>query len=493
MFRTRNPVVHAAITAGLFAGFVVPGAWGEEDWLTELQRETCSGRVQIIDAPGPLGDAPDRPVLKTVHGDFAIETGFEDVLPETRGQHHWLICLRDAVSTPFRLHLEKRGIRLLQYIPENCWKASLSGEGMAATLSESRIRAVNSLCARDKLSAKMLGEGLAPRSRNLDGSVSLVVTFFADVDFGGVLRTLQRIGATTHQREFLTGSRVQVTLSASSVPKLAHADEVSWIENRSSPAVVENEDAAALSRIDEVRAPPLNLDGSGIRIGEWDAGEVQAGHHDFGGRVVVIDHSSVNSHSTHVAGTLMGDGSGSSAARGMAPGAELYSYDFAGDELAEMAAATASYGISVSSNSWGYIAGWHSNWYNDGYQVWFGDEDQGAYNGNAQAWDQTVVATGLLISKSAGNDRDDFGDRDQTGHHHYPDGTTLYTDYHPPDGPWDCVGDIASAKNVITVGALMDSGEMTEFSAWGPCDDGRIKPDITANGYGLWSTCPTDT
>jgi hypothetical protein len=34
---------------------------------------------------------------------------------------------------------------------------------------------------------------------------------------------------------------------------------------------------------------------------------------------------------------------------------------------------------------------------------------------------------------------------------------------------------------------------MMPFSSWGPCDDGRIKPDIVANGYALVSTDTVDT
>lgn len=55
------------------------------------------------------------------------------------------------------------------------------------------------------------------------------------------------------------------------------------------------------------------------------------------------------------------------------------------------------------------------------------------------------------------------------------------------------------AKNVITVGAVDDieNGYQnttdvkqinTDFSSWGPTDDGRIKPDIVANGDALYST-----
>ncbi len=51
------------------------------------------------------------------------------------------------------------------------------------------------------------------------------------------------------------------------------------------------------------------------------------------------------------------------------------------------------------------------------------------------------------------------------------------------------IGPKASAKNVITVGAINDDGQtMTSFSSWGPTLDGRIKPDVVANGYRLYST-----
>jgi subtilisin family serine protease len=125
--------------------------------------------------------------------------------------------------------------------------------------------------------------------------------------------------------------------------------------------------------------------------------------------------------------------------------------------------------------------------------VWFGDSNFGNYTSESQAWDQTVMNTDLIIVKSAGNDRNDDGDQLQTGHNHYGDSITVYTDYHPPDGDYDCIGQIGSSKNIITVGALSDTAEMSSFSSWGPMDDGRVKPDIMANGVALTSTCPTST
>ena len=58
----------------------------------------------------------------------------------------------------------------------------------------------------------------------------------------------------------------------------------------------------------------------------------------------------------------------------------------------------------------------------------------------------------------------------------------------------------ANSKNNMTVGAVNDipsgyadpSGVfMSSFSCWGPTDDGRIKPDIVANGVSLSSTLET--
>ena len=106
----------------------------------------------------------------------------------------------------------------------------------------------------------------------------------------------------------------------------------------------------------------------------------------------------------------------------------------------------------------------------------------GFYDTQARDWDQIASdAPGYLICKSAGNDR---GDGPTGGEY-------------PQDGPYDCIGNAGTAKNVFTVAAVEDipggytqpsDVVMSSFSSWGPCDDGRIKPDISANGVALYST-----
>jgi len=67
---------------------------------------------------------------------------------------------------------------------------------------------------------------------------------------------------------------------------------------------------------------------------------------------------------------------------------------------------------------------------------------------------------------------------------------------HKPDG-WDrggldTISGLCVAKNAICVGAIGDSSSaaiMSEsYSGWGPTDDGRVKPDVVANGQRVIST-----
>ncbi|MFZ4707776.1 MAG: S8 family serine peptidase, partial [Bacteroidales bacterium] len=251
----------------------------------------------------------------------------------------------------------------------------------------------------------------------------------------------------------------------------------------------------------------LNLSGSGQVLGEWDANAVRPTHQELTGRVTQVDGETVqNAHSTHVAGTLIAQGTVASA-KGMSPAASLHAYDWDNDE-SEMALAAAA-GLKISNHSYGSIAGWYSY---SGYWYWYGwipyseteDFGFGYYDDQAALWDQIAHdAPAYLIVKAAGNDRGE-GPSSGAGHYAWIDGAwTWSTTVRDKDGGalgYDCISYNGTAKNIMTVGAVNDitSGYtqvsdvvMTSFSGWGPTDDGRIKPDIVANGYGLYSSLET--
>ncbi len=49
---------------------------------------------------------------------------------------------------------------------------------------------------------------------------------------------------------------------------------------------------------------------------------------------------------------------------------------------------------------------------------------------------------------------------------------------------WKYVGAPADAKSVLTIGAVNSTGVIASFSSYGPTSDGRVKPDVCAQGQG---------
>lgn len=50
------------------------------------------------------------------------------------------------------------------------------------------------------------------------------------------------------------------------------------------------------------------------------------------------------------------------------------------------------------------------------------------------------------------------------------------------DGKWHYIGTPADTKGVLSVAAVRPNGTRASFSSWGPTPDGRIKPDVAAQG-----------
>jgi hypothetical protein len=183
-------------------------------------------------------------------------------------------------------------------------------------------------------------------------------------------------------------------------------------------------------------------------------------------------------------------GRGESNSSGMAPEAALHSFDFDGDVPSQMKSAKLFYDTIIANHSWVYETGWEYNSFGDGMWVWWGDGTFGSYTQESSAWDNAVRRYGVISVNAAGNDRDDRGAMPGEAHRHKGWTDRVFYDDHPPDRDFGCISDVAAAKNVITVGAVDDRGQMTDFSSWGPSNDGRIKPDLVANGEGLTSTYP---
>jgi hypothetical protein len=283
--------------------------------------------------------------------------------------------------------------------------------------------------------------------------------------------------------------------------------QLMYIDDRGHPVFygIDNLNAARTISTDDVwpgGGAGFSLSGSGTvlaDLGVWDAGAVRATHQELTGRTTQGDSpGATHWHATHVAGTMIAAGV-TAAAQGMSFQGRLTAFDWNSD-AAEMATAAAN-GMEVSNHSYGPRTGWfwdvaNGNW------IWYGDlsvstvEDYkfGYYDAVARAWDQIAVNAPLYtIVKSAGNDHQE-GPTAGTWHWHWASGWVWRNDTHDIDGGTDgldCIPTYGVAKNVITIGAVQDiPGGWTQasdaailgFSSRGFADDGRIKPDLVANG-----------
>ncbi len=257
------------------------------------------------------------------------------------------------------------------------------------------------------------------------------------------------------------------------------------------------------------------ISGSGIDARIWDGGSVLSTHRELSSdgisRIIQRDNpSSVSNHSTHISGTMIAAGV-SEQAKGMAPGGNIYAYDYNND-MSEIAS-EASDGCIISNHSYGTIRGWRYNSENEMW-YWYGDisistvEDVmfGYYDQKCNEIDYILYnAPEYVLVKSAGNDRNDSPDVQPVEHYVWDSGWVISTDVRDNDGGttgFGCLSSMAVAKNVITVGAVRDISDgynvvtdvvMESYSSWGPTDDGRIKPDIVANGQGLYSSTADGT
>ncbi|MEI6176223.1 MAG: S8 family serine peptidase [Verrucomicrobiota bacterium] len=261
---------------------------------------------------------------------------------------------------------------------------------------------------------------------------------------------------------------------------------------------------------------PYGLNGSGLIVGVWDGGLGRPTHQEFatGSRLVNIDAGSMSDHAMHIAGTIGAFGVNSST-HGMANAAKIHSYT-SGNDKSEMTTAGASASgqtatkIYTSNHSYGPNDGWNGNtWGGTGTDQNAYDINFGQYNYSARDIDSTIYNTPYLASFWAcGNDGTDNPSNGSTVTIN-GQSVTYNSAIHPPgDGVYrsgyETINAESIGKNSIAIGAVNDAvtsgvrdplkATIANFSSTGPADDGRIKPDLVANGVNLFSTgIATDT
>ncbi len=420
---------------------------------------------------------------QTIASDSAQNATKITELVPNRGTRHIVVQFTEPVSTAKRAQLATAGVTLLDYLGDNAFFAVVSSEGVTASkiAEQTSLTAVAAVETPWKMHSSFV-QGPAPvwGAVGVDklGSpiIGAYVLFHPDVALRPKgARVVEAYGATVRdQIQSVNGLVIEIALSQ--VAALAAEDVVEYIEPALPPMDELNAENRVLTGADLVQTTPYSLDGTGIKVLVYDAGKATnatgAIHPDMAGRMTIADASPWSDHAAHVACTVGGDGSQSVGGihRGMAPGADIVSYGFQsdstnvflysnpGDLEADYTQAITTHGADLANNSIG------TNACSNGFPCTI----TGDYGVTSALIDNIVrgsLGSPFRVLWANGNERACAACplEHQAGYH--------------STAPPSC------AKNHITVGAVNSNDDsMTSFSSWGPCDDGRLKPDISAPG-----------
>lgn len=393
-------------------------------------------------------------------------------------QMHMLVRFDRPVESVQRRLLERSGIHVLSPLGGSAYMASMNPPMVTPNAGViSLIREIRPIEPHWKLHG-FLADGSVPTwtmpepppgTPAGERVVAVYVMYHSDVALDAAVLDTKKLSGGKIRSTIPSINVAVFELPMASIELLTQDDRVLYIEPALPKFSELNDSNRVITQADTAQSFPYNLDGEGVVVMVYDGGYGLSSHGDFGGRHTIRDNSSLSDHATHVAGTIGGDGSGSGGQyRGMAPAVTIESYGFEqegglqegflytdpGDLAQDYAQAINNFGAVLANNSIG------TNTASNGFPC----EWTGNYGITSNLIDSVVqgdLGGDIRIIWANGNERGSSN----CG--------SSYVSTAPP----------ACAKNHITVGALnSEDDSMTYFSSWGPTDDGRIKPDISAPG-----------
>lgn len=410
------------------------------------------------------------------------------------------VQFKSVITPEWKAQLEELGAEIVGYVPENTLVVRLYAGQPADVKALPFVYWVGHISADLKVEPELLGCEW--------DYVNVVIKLVSVGDAQSVIAHLQNCGATGISIPTESTTLLRATAPHSALLQIADLDEVQWIEEWVQPRPTNNVSGQITTVIPAREQLGIYGEGQIIAIADTglDTGNFSTLHPDFAGRLVKSyalrragDWSDLIGHGTHVAGIAAGSGaqSGSNPAihdyetsfAGMAPEADVI-FQSIGDNsgnvfppmnLDQLFSPVYADGARVHNNSWGSPA-------------------SGRYTVYAQQLDEFIWTHKDFVAVfSAGNDGTDKLPADGI-----VDPGSLYT----PATAKNCiaVGATESDRNtgrVVTYGNAWrydftrlpistdyisdNPNGMVAWSSRGPCEDGRIKPDVCAPGSNIIS------
>ncbi len=363
---------------------------------------------------------------------------------------YYILSFDVLPSNELKSEMHQAGIRLFGYLPNNSFYAELQTSTNFDHWETYNISSIIDIPYESKFHKDISN---LPEWAKEGQNALLFIHYFEDHSEESLSASLDNYGVEIIDLN-PRYRRALIKLPEAAKYDLGNENWIYFIQPNEPPPTLENYGGRAQHRSNQLYSDHPNqskYDGTGVGVGIHDSGFIGP-HIDYEGRVPLQFTSQDNGdHGDHVAGTIFGAGNLDPEGRGMAPGAELYTYYY-NNGFGNSINHYNQYGIYITSTSLAQGC-------NAGYQASTEDRD-----------DEINITNSLMHVYSAGNEG------------------SSNCGYGAGAGWGNITGGMKQGKNVIACGALTSSDQLASFSSRGPAEDGRIKPDICAKGVSVNST-----
>jgi hypothetical protein len=357
--------------------------------------------------------------------------------------------------------LAASGIELLEYIPHNTYTATVRSTMNAQMLRQVRVRSLITLTPEQKMTPQLLSGMFPARSLKVAGKIDLWISYPQTITVEEVTAELAAIGVEIIPTPYDKYRVIAVRIAKERLKELAGLGFVEYVQPIPGEDVLLNDKSKVMSRANVLQSSlpgGRGLNGEGVVMGVGDNATLLL-HADFTGRVIDRMALGFNYHGMHVAGTMGGGGLLQERFKGYAPKSKIISQQFS-NILAYSPAYVNDHGMVITNNSYGNVVDECATF--------------GVYDLYSRIMDDiSFLLPNLQNVFAAGNSG-------QMSCAPYP--STYRT----------ILGAYQSAKNVISVGNVSELSILSPASSRGPAADGRIKPEIVAQGQFVRSTYPID-
>ncbi|MFY7839136.1 MAG: S8 family serine peptidase [Lacibacter sp.] len=366
-----------------------------------------------------------------------------------------LLVFGSPVSSLQQQQLKTSGIEILQYLPDNTYQVRFKKTPAYSALYTAGVKAITQLPGTAKKGRELL---LVQTAEKPETVVTLSIQLLPGLLWEDVRVQFEQLGVTLTKSTYLNQGLLEVTMQAKQIDAMTRLSAVAYVNtaNRQLTELTQRERGLfGLSNLNSAEVAGRKLTGAGVVIGIGDNADPM--HIDNTFKVINRNPSYINvTHGRVVTGIVGGDGIVEERYQGAAPKSTLIT-DYFDYILTKSATYFSDFGMTVTNNS-----------YYNGLAGCPGNSD---YNELSTYVDQQIYDNPFLQHVFAvGND----GTR--TCSPYSLSFATVKSGYQ-------------TGKNVIDVADYHYGNDtLNTSSSKGPVEDGRLKPEVTANGVNVFST-----